>query len=392
MDQGEMNFKKRELAIREAEVALKKEEQKIRDKELKLKEEDLEHKQTELRLKYACDYFGFHARQRTTMFNFFIVTVGLIINGAATGIRYEAPKLFMVGLFAVGAFLSLAFRFLDKRNVQLLETAEDVMRAIEEKKLYANADSARYHDNRLSFNSSTFPEITLSPIPLAVLWREECESLWHNSLKPLERSFSGDRRELFGKLASRVIWWKKHNFWIPFVQWIMVAVFSGAAVAALLQGEDWNKSRTTEVRITEVAKEVKVSVEHPKPSASQQASFQSKTSCTLPVKMVIDDFLIGKASLPAGATQQLQAAINHAKACPSQIIELLGFTDSTGSDRVNKLLSIERAESVRAFLHAQAVPNALITTTGELFSDGETPSRSSRAATRRVEIHFRETQ
>lgn len=74
-----------------------------------------------LRLSYAWDIFAFHAAQRTTMFNFFLIAVGIVANGVALALRYGLPVYFAFLLLLVGAFLSLAFWHLDKRNVQLLE-------------------------------------------------------------------------------------------------------------------------------------------------------------------------------------------------------------------------------------------------------------------------------
>jgi outer membrane protein OmpA-like peptidoglycan-associated protein len=75
-------------------------------------------------------------------------------------------------------------------------------------------------------------------------------------------------------------------------------------------------------------------------------------------------------------------------------LQVIGHTDSTGSDAVNNPLSLDRAEAVRAYLGRHNVPASRIQVEGrgerEPVADNATPA--GRAQNRRVEIFLREPQ
>lgn len=316
------------------------------------------------------------------MFNFFILTVGLIVNGAATGFRFGVPVNFLIGLFCLGAFLSLAFWFLDQRNVQLLETAEKVMQSIEQEVLYkSDSVSALYTKKQLPFNSSTFPEINLPKVPLAILWREQLEDAWFENLKPMKKTLIDDRKMQYKALVRRVAWWRRHRFWIPGVQLAMVVIFLVAAIAVYTSPPSIRNDRM-EVKIEEMPRNFLIEKLGSEPPVSQRSN-----SCDLPVTVAVDGFEVGRSMLPPGAGEKLASVVSHVKDCPTRVIELLGFTDATGPDRINKRLSFQRAEAVKRLLGSLGVHNTLITSTGELFSI-ETDNSSSVAANRRVEVRF----
>lgn len=76
------------------------------------------------------------------------------------------------------------------------------------------------------------------------------------------------------------------------------------------------------------------------------------------------------------------------KEYPETDIEIQGHTDSKGTDKYNKDLSIRRAVAVRSFLNSKGIPNSRISTSGY----GETAPKYSnskeegRAMNRRVEF------
>jgi outer membrane protein OmpA-like peptidoglycan-associated protein len=77
---------------------------------------------------------------------------------------------------------------------------------------------------------------------------------------------------------------------------------------------------------------------------------------------------------------------------PSARLSIIGHTDSTGSDRINNPLSVERAESVRDYLAARGVSPTRVEVAGrgerEPLADNSTDA--GRAKNRRVEIYLRE--
>ena len=77
---------------------------------------------------------------------------------------------------------------------------------------------------------------------------------------------------------------------------------------------------------------------------------------------------------------------------PKARIDIVGHTDSTGSDAVNNPLSVERANSVRDYLLSRGVPAATVRTEGrgEREPVADNGTEAGRARNRRVEIFLRE--
>ena len=77
---------------------------------------------------------------------------------------------------------------------------------------------------------------------------------------------------------------------------------------------------------------------------------------------------------------------------PKARIDIVGHTDSSGSDAVNNPLSVERAQSVRDYLVTRGVPAANVRTEGrgEREPVADNSSEAGRALNRRVEIFLRE--
>ena len=73
-------------------------------------------------------------------------------------------------------------------------------------------------------------------------------------------------------------------------------------------------------------------------------------------------------------------------------MNVIGYTDSTGSDAVNLPLSLDRAESVRDYLVGRGVTASRIVVDGRGASDpvASNDSESGRAMNRRVEIYLSE--
>ena len=73
-------------------------------------------------------------------------------------------------------------------------------------------------------------------------------------------------------------------------------------------------------------------------------------------------------------------------------MNVIGYTDSTGSDAVNRPLSLDRAESVRDYLVGRGVTASRIVVDGRGASDpvASNDSESGRAMNRRVEIYLSE--
>ena len=89
---------------------------------------------------------------------------------------------------------------------------------------------------------------------------------------------------------------------------------------------------------------------------------------------------------------QFQATLNEVaqtlNAYPATMIDVLGHTDSVGSDAYNQTLSERRAQSVANYLMARGVNRARIATRGygETMPIADNMTDAGRAANRRVEI------
>ena len=90
---------------------------------------------------------------------------------------------------------------------------------------------------------------------------------------------------------------------------------------------------------------------------------------------------------------RIDQAIAQFKSLPDDVeaqtrIEIVGHTDNTGSDAYNQALSERRAEAVKAWVVAQGVNPALITTSGKGESEpaDDNSTKEGRQNNRRVVI------
>jgi outer membrane protein OmpA-like peptidoglycan-associated protein len=99
-------------------------------------------------------------------------------------------------------------------------------------------------------------------------------------------------------------------------------------------------------------------------------------------------FDTGKATLKPSAQVGLAKMAGVLSVFPDMNLRVEGYTDSTGTDRINRRLSKNRAESVAAFLRKQGVAPARIVTEGygSQFPVASNQTKTGRAANRRVEV------
>lgn len=80
---------------------------------------------------YAWNYFQYHAGQRLTAFNFYIVISTLMISGFFLAVQSIPALALILGIVIV--FLSFVFWKLDIRNKQLIKNSENALKYIESK-------------------------------------------------------------------------------------------------------------------------------------------------------------------------------------------------------------------------------------------------------------------
>jgi hypothetical protein len=94
-----------------------------------------------IRFDFAWRHFEFHARQRTTMFNFYILLLPFILAGFFYFLKEgNVPPTSMTAgatfVTAVGAVLTVVFGLLDVRNRQLYLISQKNLRLLESNFLY----------------------------------------------------------------------------------------------------------------------------------------------------------------------------------------------------------------------------------------------------------------
>ena len=75
-------------------------------------------------------------------------------------------------------------------------------------------------------------------------------------------------------------------------------------------------------------------------------------------------FATGSASINPGFYSSLNAVAESLKKYPNSLIDVYGFTDTTGSDALNQRLSEQRAQAVADYLTGQGVARSRIATQG----------------------------
>ena len=95
-----------------------------------------------------------------------------------------------------------------------------------------------------------------------------------------------------------------------------------------------------------------------------------------------------QAQIKSGGLRSMDKLVSFMKAYPKRSAVIEGFTDSTGNDDHNKVLSTRRADAVRSALVSQGVGNERLSTMGygEAFPVAGNESAGGRQMNRRVEI------
>lgn len=101
-------------------------------------------------------------------------------------------------------------------------------------------------------------------------------------------------------------------------------------------------------------------------------------------------FDTGKADLKANAKTNISQLATIMKNYPENVLTIKGYTDSTGSDKVNKPLSEKRAKSVRDTLVSNGIPESTVSFVGMGSENPVDPGKTKDALSknRRVEIEI----
>ena len=99
-------------------------------------------------------------------------------------------------------------------------------------------------------------------------------------------------------------------------------------------------------------------------------------------------FGVGSANLAPGSSPALNEVAEILKQTPDVTVEIGGHTDNEGPARLNREISLERAEEVKRYLAARGVPPARMVTKGygEVHPIASNRHAEGRAQNRRIEL------
>jgi hypothetical protein len=92
-----------------------------------------------LRFELAWRHFDLHARQRTTMFHFFVLLMSFLFGGCFYLFKERAGvgPFPAMGAAGAGALLGAIFSLLDLRNIQLYKVSKQALELLEQQFLFA---------------------------------------------------------------------------------------------------------------------------------------------------------------------------------------------------------------------------------------------------------------
>jgi outer membrane protein OmpA-like peptidoglycan-associated protein len=102
----------------------------------------------------------------------------------------------------------------------------------------------------------------------------------------------------------------------------------------------------------------------------------------------VSTFDVGKADISPQARSTITEIALTLKSFNRTLVDVLGHTDSTGSDASNKALSQRRAQAIATHLSSRGVARARVATRGygSAYPIGDNATETGRALNRRVEI------
>jgi outer membrane protein OmpA-like peptidoglycan-associated protein len=102
-------------------------------------------------------------------------------------------------------------------------------------------------------------------------------------------------------------------------------------------------------------------------------------------------FAVGSAALDEDTLRQLRWFVQQMQPYPQAMVQVQGFTDSTGSEATNTGLSLERATNVSSYLTSQGIAASRIVTQGfgANYAAASNESGQGRRNNRRVEVTVR---
>ena len=90
---------------------------------------------TKMQFDYAWKWFDLHSKQRTSVFNYYMLIIGIFASAFVTAYKEDYTHIVHV-IGVLGALTSVAFIFFDWRNRDLVTYAEDILEKLERDHIY----------------------------------------------------------------------------------------------------------------------------------------------------------------------------------------------------------------------------------------------------------------
>jgi len=156
------------------------------------------------RLTYAWNSFDFHAKQRMSMFNYFLIFVGFVLSAYATLLK-DGNRLVSSFLALAAVVLTKFFLHLERRNEELVYIAEDVLTSLEGDVLFAGYDrKIPWPHRRKGLLGKMNRTADDAARPSGIFRRQEAENK--------------DKSVRFSK--------NEHGTWLPGIQIVILAIFA----------------------------------------------------------------------------------------------------------------------------------------------------------------------
>jgi hypothetical protein len=159
-----------------------------------------------MRFDYAWKWFDFHAEQRTKMFNFMLVGLGVLATPIVSALK-DCSLVEALGMSIGAVLLAIAFWRLDARNRNLYLVALDVLIDAEKKTIFGNGVKFLDRDGEEK--------------DFGIARRLSLEE------QALEETLSQ------GHFTRRKIADGQHRYLMPFVAWVFIALFSLCVLLSL---------------------------------------------------------------------------------------------------------------------------------------------------------------
>ena len=88
-----------------------------------------------LRSQLAWNWFEFHSRQRISMFNYFLLITGILVNGYAAAVRDSLTGM-SIGICVFGFVQAVCFLMIDIRSRNMIHYGENVLEKLERDVLF----------------------------------------------------------------------------------------------------------------------------------------------------------------------------------------------------------------------------------------------------------------